>query len=118
MRCLEISHRRPGARAAQPPAVNLPEFSALVCMWPGGAGAGGLGAPQRRDPSGRAGAPFSNAGGVTGGLGSPPFGKQRLLSCASSELRLVPQGDSMKRSENPESRGLPSVCDQTETLQH
>lgn len=45
---MEISHRRPGARAAQPPAVNLPEFSALVCTWPGGeavAGGGAL-APQ------------------------------------------------------------------------
>ena len=103
MRCLEISHRRLGARAAQPPAVNLPEFSALVCIWlggegraPGGAGAGGVGAPQHGDPSGEAVTPFSNEGGVKGGLGRPPFGKQRLLSCASSELSLVRKGDPKK----------------------
>lgn len=85
MRCLEISHRRPGARAAQPPAVNLPEFSALVCTWPGGEAAAGGGAlaPQlsRTDCRQTRVTPFSKGQGLRGAA-KTHLGEQRLLSWA------------------------------------
>lgn len=85
MRCLEISHRRPGARAAQPPAVNLPEFSALVCTWPGGEAAAGGGAlaPQlsRTDCRQTRVTPFSKGQGPRGAT-KTRLGEQRLLSWA------------------------------------
>lgn len=121
MRCLEISHRRPGARAAQPPAVNLPEFSALVWIREGrdrprGRRGGGWrdGAPRRPPaPAGR--------GPLNSGRHSPlkwtwgeggwedAFWETEHLGCVSSELRQIPKGDRKKRSENQEPRGLPSV---------
>lgn len=111
MRCLEISHRRPGARAAQPRAVNLPEFSALVWIRPRGRGPAAPGAPPPAPGTpqeGRSLPPEMEVGGR--GAGKTPFGKQRLLGCgASSELRLVPKGARKKRSENLESRGPPSA---------
>lgn len=83
---MEISHRRPGARAAQPPAVNLPEFSALVCTWPGGEAAAGGGAlaPQlsRTDCRQTSDTPFSNGQGPRGAAKKTRLREQRLLSWA------------------------------------
>lgn len=81
-------------------------------------GRAGWGAPQRGHPSGEAGTPFPKGGGVKGGLGTPAFGTQRLLSCASSELRLIPKGDRKKRSKTQTPEDSLSACEGTGTLQY
>lgn len=112
-----------GGRAPSRPAVNLPEFSALVRFWAGreglpvrGHGAGGTRCPSEWGPFWR-GHHSLLKWKRGGGLGRPPLGKQRLLSCAFSELCLVPKGDREKRSKTQRPEAYLSACEGTGILQ-